>query len=61
MFPVPENKSKTFNPSKLKWLFKTLKSASLLMSVVGRTGKFLGGKIRLPLYLPEIILTIEKV
>lgn len=31
------------------------------MSVVGRTGKFLGGEMRLPLNFPDIILTIEKV
>jgi hypothetical protein len=35
-----------------------LNNASLLISVVGRTGSPLGGKIRLPLYLPEMILTI---
>ena len=28
------------------------------MSVVGRTGRFLGGFIRRPLYFPDMILTI---
>ncbi len=52
------NKSSIFKPSKLKLLFKTLNKASFDISVVGRTGSPLGGKIRLPLYLPEMILTI---
>ncbi|MNE75800.1 hypothetical protein D3C80_1719910 [compost metagenome] len=56
ILPVPANKSNTFNPSKLKWLFKTLNNASLDISVVGRTGSPFGGKMRLPLYFPEMIL-----
>jgi hypothetical protein len=56
MFPVPANKSNILSPSKLKWLFKTLNNASLDISVVGRTGNPFGGKMRLPLYFPEMIL-----
>src|SRR5690554_2330762 len=33
-----------------------LNKASLLKSVVGRTGRFLGALIRRPLYFPDIIL-----
>jgi len=29
------------------------------MSVVGLTGRFFGGKMRRPLYFPEMILMIE--
>jgi hypothetical protein len=34
LFPVPENKSSIFRPSKLKWLLITLNNASLDISVV---------------------------
>ena len=33
-----------------------LKRASLLKSVVGRTGRLVGGLMRRPLYFPETIL-----
>ncbi|GAW89628.1 hypothetical protein FPS14_contig00026-0031 [Flavobacterium psychrophilum] len=57
MLPVPANKSRMRSSVKLKLLFKILNKASLHISVVGRTGKFLGGEILLPLYFPEIIRT----
>ena len=54
-----EDQKNIFNSPKLKWLFKILNKASLAISVVGRTGKFLGACKRLPLYFPEIILMSE--
>lgn len=42
-------------------MFRILKSDSLAKSVVGLIGKFLGALMRLPLYFPDIILTIEAV
>jgi hypothetical protein len=43
MFPVPLNKSKQINSSKLKLFSKILNKLSFALSVVGLTGNPLGG------------------
>ena len=61
MFPVPEKRSITAILSKKYVLFKMLNNDSFAISVVGRTGKFLGADKRLLLCFPEIILMNLKV
>src|SRR5690625_3343781 len=55
ILPVPENKSSTFNCVKSYRFQRILNNPSLAISVVGRTGNFLGGENRRPLCFPEII------
>jgi len=55
ILPVPANKSKTLVSSKSMRLFKILKRAVLAKSVVGLTGKPLGGCSKRPLKFPPIM------
>ena len=57
MFPVPANSSSKFSSSKFIVLLRILKRLSLAKSVVGRTAKFFGVNIDLPLFFPPTILT----
>jgi len=53
--PVPAQRSSTSMPPKSMRCWSTLNIASFAMSVVGRTGKLVGGCSRRPAWLPPII------
>src|SRR5437868_616583 len=55
IFPVPLNRSSTLISSNSIWFKRILNSASFARSVVGRTGRFLGGLSLSPLKVPPMI------
>ncbi|MNN38737.1 hypothetical protein D3C81_1527450 [compost metagenome] len=58
IFPVPAKRSRQFKPSNSKRFCRILNKASLAISVVGLTGKLVGGFSLKPPILPPIIRII---